>query len=100
MANKEETNKRCIEYIEQIEKRIHELTGQVFTPMPRNHKDNDILRMQQLHNIASWLDRIPDSQVDNDDVLDQARELVSSAQWSKPQLKTLLIGRDDGTPDD
>lgn len=93
MATKEAINIQCIEYIDHIEERIHELTGLDLTPMPRNHKDADILRMQQLQAIASWVDRI---QPVEDETLAQARKLVTSSQWSKSQIASLLIGDDDG----
>lgn len=97
MATQEAINIQCIGYIDRIEKRIQELTGLDLTPMPRNHKDNDILRMQQLQNIASWLERIETSS--NDNVLDSARQLVTSGKWSKDKMENILLGSDDGNPD-
>ena len=97
MATQEAINIECIGYIEHIEQRIFELTGLDLTPMPRNHKDRDLLRRDQLRNIASWLDRIPDPQPQPEsDTLARARALVQSGKWTKPELEALLGGGDDG----
>ncbi len=91
-------NDKINSYIDEIESRIHDLTGLDLTPMPRAHRDIDTLRMQQFKNIASWLGRIETSGND-DNVLNEARELVTSGTWSKPQIKAILLGSEDDSPD-
>lgn len=94
MATKRAISIACIEACERIEKRIHELTGLTLTPLPRNHKDNDILRKQQLLTIADWIDRVPDTTVSND-VLEDAQALAKSGNWTKAEMTALLLGTVD-----
>ena len=87
-------------FVERIEARIFELTGLDLTPMPRTNKDPNILRRDQLRNVANWLERVPvASQSSESDLLVEIRALVASGKWTKPQLEALLKGDDDGTDD-
>lgn len=86
---------QCDTECARIEERIYALTGLDLTPLPRIHKDHELLRRDQLHTIADWLDRVPDNATldatdQDNDLLAQVCELVASGKWTKPQLEALL----------
>ncbi len=101
MASREALAIQTEALVNRIEARFKELTGLDFTPMPRTHKDKDILRREQLHNVANWLDRVPVASNESEsDALASVRALVASGKWTKPELEALLMKGDDNGDSD
>lgn len=63
--------------------------GGVDITLPRLHKDREMLRVQQLEQIAGAVE-----QLGSDGTLDDARELVSGS-WTKDEMTALLLGNDE-----
>jgi hypothetical protein len=100
MAHPTAINIACIEACERIEARMYELTGLDLTPLPRNHRDNDILRKQQLETIADWLERVPEGDNGGDNRLTKALALLDSGTWTKAEMEDALTGQDNGDTDE
>ena len=87
---------QCEESTNRIDARMKILIGEGLTPLPRTHRDREILRRDQLHTIADWLDRIPEAgDHEPDDRLIRALDLVASGNWTKAQMEAILLGDDD-----
>lgn len=101
MATLESINKQALEHIERIETFFQQHVSPELTPLPRTHKNRDLLRLQQLSTIADWLDRVPvQGETAADDTrLADALALIESGSWTKADMESALLGGDDGDPD-
>lgn len=66
--------------------------GEKLTPLPRIHRDADMLHTQQITTIADWLER-----VEVDATLQQARDLIATGRYTKAELEAVINGTDIGT---
>lgn len=89
MASKESIAIACDKACERIEEWVSVNVAEELTPLPRLNRDREILRKQQLETIADWLDR---ATVAQDDTLQQARDLITSGNWTKAQMEDILNG--------
>lgn len=86
----------CNAACERIEAWAQANVTEGLTPLPRLHRDREILRKLQLETIADWLDRAGENPA-QDSTLLAARELVASGNWTKAELEALLLGDDDAS---
>lgn len=93
MASKEALSIQCDKSLIRIEERAKELVGEGLTPIPRTHRDREILRRDQLHTIADWWDRVKTT---SDPRLEAALALLESGNWTKSQMEAVLLGETDG----
>lgn len=84
----------CDKACERIEEWAARNVSKGLTPLPRLHRDRDILRKIQLETIADWLDRANGGQSDD---MQSVIAMVTSANWTKQELIDLVSGQADGS---
>ena len=94
MASKEALAIMCDQACLRIEGRAKILVGEGLTPIPRTHRDREVLRKQQLETIADWWDRVKTETVSiqSDPRLDAALALLESGNWTKAEMESALRG--------
>lgn len=92
MASKEAIAIKCNAAMERIEAWVKANVNEGLTPLPRLHRDREILRKLQLEGIADWLDRAQESV---DPRLEQAIALLDSGNWTKADMEAVLRGGAD-----
>ena len=106
MATLEQINIQAEKEIERIEGLYKSKSGRDVTPMRRTHKNRDQLRLEQLRTIADWLEHLPDKQESEagqtlySSRLNDAVALVNRGSWTKAEMEAILIGGDDGNPNE
>ena len=93
MATKEAIAIQRNAELDRIEARMAQLVSPNLTPIPRVYRDMDILWRDQLHIIADWLDRIPDTAADPR--LQQALAVMDNSKWTKADMEAVLRGDHD-----
>lgn len=97
MATLESMAIRSNAAINRIEQKLITEWGVKSAPLPRIHKDREMLRCNQLERIADMVESVERFQSENTDSrLQDAINLVQSGNWTKSQLETLLLGGNDG----
>lgn len=93
MASREALAIQCDAACQRIETRMMDLVGEGLTPIPRTHRDREVLRRDQLNTIADWVDRIETDHVSiqPDPRLETALALLESGNWTKAQMEAALL---------
>ena len=91
MASKVAIAIACDNAAQRIESWAEQHVAGGLTPLPRVHKDREILRKTQLETVADWLDRATVSDVSDDPRLQDALALLDG-NWTKSEMEDLLRG--------
>lgn len=85
---------KCNEACTRIEAWANQHVDSELTPLPRSNRDRELLRKQQLETIADWLERATPA---TDERLVMAQNLVKGGNWTKAQMKAILLGGNDAS---
>ncbi|MGB1288004.1 MAG: hypothetical protein ACPG7F_15815 [Aggregatilineales bacterium] len=91
MATKVATAIACDNAAQRIEGWAATHVTEGLTPLPRVHKDREILRKIQLETIADWLDRATVDRATPDSKLQDAIALLDG-NWTKSEMEEILRG--------